>query len=151
MLVCLLGACLTVGGILQAHRNGVENSHLVATGSAVQAVAIGNKFGDHVQYTAGGRERIVSLAGSWGDPPPYSRGDSVTIYVSRTNPQLVATRDGHHTAGVGTSVPIPLFVAGLLIVLTAAPGIVRWHARVVLSRDPRYDQTREELAPHRRP
>ncbi|GIH12489.1 hypothetical protein Raf01_06610 [Rugosimonospora africana] len=142
---------MTVGGILQAHRNAVENHFLVATGSPVQAVAVGDKFGDHVQYTAGGRERIVPLAGSWGDSPPYSRGDSVTIYVSPTDPQLVATRDGHHTSSVGTSVPVPFVVAGFFIALTAAPGIVRWHARVILSRDPRYDQTRREPAPHCRP
>ncbi len=139
-LLCLLGAAIAAAGVGQAHRNAVRSRALVADGIPVPAVATGRKFGDHARYDAGGRTRTVPLTGAWGDGPPYDPGDRITVYVSRTDPRLVATADGRMTGGIGTAVPVPLIVIGSLVALTAGPGIERWHHRAALARAARRDK-----------
>lgn len=134
VLLCLAGACLVVGGVLQAHRTNVRVRQLVATGEQVQATATGVKFGDHARYAAQGRTWNVPLESAWGNGPDYSRGESVTIYVSRGDPQLIATGDGDLTSSVETHAPFPMIGAGFFVMLLAGPGLAIWIARVRVNR-----------------
>ncbi|MEU1397453.1 DUF3592 domain-containing protein [Micromonospora zamorensis] len=134
VLFCLAGACLVAGGILQAHRTNVRIRQLVATGEQVQATMAGYKFGDHARYVAHGHTWNVPLESGWGNGPGYSRGESVTIYVSQTDPQLVATRDGYMASSMQTHAPYLLIGAGVFVMLLAGPGLETWIARVRLSR-----------------
>lgn len=130
----LSGRCLSVaGGILQPRRTEVRIRQLVATGEPVQAVMEGFKFADHATYVARGRTWSVPLESAWGNGPGYSRGESVTIYVSETDPQFVATRDGYVTSSVQTLAPFPLIGAGMLVILLAGPGLATRIARARLN------------------
>ncbi|WP_435825681.1 hypothetical protein [Micromonospora zamorensis] len=106
----------------------------MATGEQVQATMAGYKFGDHARYVAHGHTWNVPLESGWGNGPGYSRGESVTIYVSQTDPQLVATRDGYMASSMQTHAPYLLIGAGVFVMLLAGPGLETWIARVRLSR-----------------
>ena len=133
VLFCLVGACLVAGGILQPRRTEVRIRQLVATGEPVPAVMEGYKFGDHATYVAHGRTWNVPLESAWGNGPGYSRGESVTVYVSETDPQFVATRDGYVTSSAQTHAPFPLIGAGVLVMLLAGPGLATRTARARLN------------------
>jgi hypothetical protein len=122
-LFLLVGFVLIAGAIIQAHRVHERVADLIASGRQVQAMVTGaGRDSDGLEYTVGGQVVYVSVHGAWA-PPPYERGQIVTVYVSPSDASVVATEDGAMNAGIFANSPLVMVIIGGLLVLLAGLGM----------------------------
>lgn len=123
-LFLLVGLCLIAGAIVQAHRVRTRVADLIASGRPVQATVTGaGRDSDGLEYTLDGHVVNVSVHGAWS-PPPYERGEIVTVYVSPSDASVVATEDGAMNAGIFANSPLVMVIIGSLLVFLAGLGML---------------------------
>jgi len=117
--VLLVGLGLIAGAVIQAHRVHDRAAHLIASGRPAQATVTGaGRYEDSLEYTIDDQVVYASVHGPW-IPPPYDRGEIVTVYVSPSDPSIVATEDGATNAGIFTNTPILMAIVGGVLLIQA--------------------------------
>lgn len=125
----LLGA--VVFGLLTAGIYVVDDKlrrDVVEHGTRTRAVVVSDHDAeiDHwftVDYTVQGEQHSANLRYPWV-MAEVREGQELTVYADRTNPELIATKDGYATP-VWTSAPGALAVLALLGLFVAAVGARR--------------------------